>query len=26
MADPAVQVLLTEGQGRIRAGSIQAND
>ena len=26
MADPAVQVLLTEGQGRVRAGSIQAND
>jgi DNA polymerase III subunit gamma/tau len=24
MADPAVQVLLTEGQGRVRAGSIQA--
>jgi DNA polymerase III subunit gamma/tau len=26
MADPAVQVLLTEGQGRVRAGSIQTND
>lgn len=26
MNDPAVQVLLTEGQGRVRAGSIQAND
>ena len=26
MADPAVQVLLSEGQGRVRAGSIQAND
>ena len=26
MADAAVQVLLTEGQGRVRAGSIQAND
>ena len=24
MADPVVQVLLTEGQGRVRAGSIQA--
>ncbi len=24
MADPAVQVLLTEGQGKVRAGSIQA--
>ena len=24
MADPAVQILLTEGQGRVRAGSIQA--
>ena len=26
MADPAVQVLLTEGQGRVRAGSIQASE
>jgi DNA polymerase-3 subunit gamma/tau len=26
MADPAVQVLLTEGGGRIRAGSIQPNE
>ncbi len=26
MNDPAVQVLLTEGQGRVRAGSIQASE
>ncbi|HNY48880.1 MAG TPA: DNA polymerase III subunit gamma/tau C-terminal domain-containing protein, partial [Casimicrobium sp.] len=26
MADPAVQVLLSEGGGRIRAGSIQPNE